>query len=187
MFTEISRKDLKYRNFLAFFVYFTTLFNGGLVSYYIILSNVYKLQNTIFVLLLVPMFNALYILILKNYIKGYHPDTLSESAKMSGTGDFRIFIQIVLPLSKAALASIGMFTALAYWNDWWTAMMFVQPQNLHPLQYVLYSILSDVNASAMLVNKVPSLEMPKESLKLALTVVATGPIIFVYPFVPSIL
>lgn len=177
------RKDLKYRNGLAFFIYFTTLFNGGLASYYITLSSTYHLKNTLWVLLFVPMFSAMNILILRNFIRGSIPDSLCESAKIDGAGDFSIFIRIIIPLSKPALASIGLFTALGYWNDWWTPMMFVERQKLFPLQYVLYTIISSVNVSSSVVQNASSVTMPQESLKLAMTVVSTGPILLAYPFV----
>lgn len=177
------RKDLRYRNGLAFFIYFTTLFNGGLAPYYIILSSNYHLKNTLLVLLLVPMFSAMNILILRNFIRASIPDSLNESAKIDGAGDFTIFIRIILPLSKPALASIGLFTALGYWNDWWTPMMFVEKQPLFPLQYVLYTIISSVNISANVVENASTVVLPQESLKLAMTVISTAPILFVYPFV----
>jgi putative aldouronate transport system permease protein len=177
------RKDLKYRNGLAFFIYFTTLFNGGLASYYIVLSSNYHLKNTIWVLLMVPMFSAMNILILRNFIRGSIPDSLNESAKIDGAGDFTIFMRIILPLSKPALASIGLFTALGYWNDWWTPMMFVERSRLHPLQYVLYNIISSVNVSANVVSNASMVVLPQESLKLAMTVISTVPILIAYPFV----
>ncbi len=177
------RKEIKYRNALAFFIFFTTLFNGGLAPYYIIVSNMLHLQDKLLVLFLVPMFSAMNILILRNFINGSIPDSLVESAKIDGAGDFRIFIQIVLPLSKAALASIGLFTALGYWNDWWTPMMFIQNDKLRPLQYVLYQIISSANMSSVMSSYVSRLDMPKETLKLAMTVVSAGPIVFLYPFV----
>ncbi len=178
------RKDVRYRNALAFFLFFTTLFNGGLAPYYIIVSSIYHLKNSLWVLLLVPMFNVMNILILRNFIRGSIPDSLNESAKIDGAGDFRIFLQIILPLSKPALASIGLFTALAYWNDWWTPMMFVEREALFPLQYRLYLILSSVNMAANAVHGSPAdMKLPQESLKLALTVVSTGPIVLAYPAV----
>ena len=176
------RKEVRYRNVLAFYIFFTTLFSGGLAPYYIILATVYHLKNTYFVMLLVPMFNVMYILILRNFIKSSIPDSLVESAKIDGAGDFRIFLQIILPLSKPALASIGLFTALAYWNDWWTPMMFVEREILYPLQYRLYLILSSVNLAANVVQSAVTISLPQESLKLALTVVSVGPIVLAYPF-----
>jgi len=180
----LSKKNLKYRNAMAFYIYFTTLFSGGLAPFYIVVSNVLHMRNTIWILLLLPMFvtqNILYILILKNFINSI-PQSLIEAAEIDGAGDFYIFIKIILPLSKPALASIGLFIALYYWNDWWSAMMFIDKQSLYPLQYVLYQILSSVNVAAYMVNNIASFNMPKETLKLAMTVVSTGPIILLYPF-----
>ena len=179
----LSRKELPSRGRLAFFLYFTQLFNGGLVPYYLLVSRDLRLQNSLLVLLLVPMFNVMNILILRNFIQNSIPESLLDAAKIDGAGELGIFFRIVLPLSKPALASIGLFTALAYWNDWWTPMMFVQDERLYPLQYTLYRIISSVNFSAQMVNNVPTISLPKETLKLAMTVIATGPIILVYPFV----
>jgi putative aldouronate transport system permease protein len=180
---SLSRKDLRYRNKLAFFIYFTTLFNGGLAPTYIVITTLLHLKNTLAVLILGPMFSVFYILILRNFFMHSIPASLSEAAKIDGAGDFTIFIRVVLPLTAPALASIGLFTALAYWNDWWTAMLYIERQNLMPLQYVLYKILSSVTMAANIVNNVATLNLPKESLKLAMTVISIGPIVLAYPFV----
>ncbi len=179
----LSRKELHTRGWLAFFLYFTQLFNGGLVPYYLLVQRDLKLGNTFLVLLLVPMFNVMNVLILRNFIQNAIPEALLDAARIDGLGHAGIFFRIVLPLSKPALASIGLFTALAYWNDWWTPMMFVQDEKLYPLQYTLYRLISNVNFSAQMVNNVPTMHLPKETLKLAMTVVATGPIVLLYPFV----
>lgn len=181
----LYRREVKYRNILAFFLFFTTLFNGGLAPYYIWLSSYLHLKNTMAILILVPMFNVMYILILRSFIKGSIPEPLVESAKIDGAGDMRIFLQIVLPLSKPALASIGLFTALTYWNDWWTPMMFTDKDNLVPLQYLLYKMLSSMNMSAAMSQHVSTLNMPKETFKLAMTVIATGPVVALFPFVQN--
>lgn len=177
------RREVRYRMGLAFFLYFTELFNGGLAAFFIVVSKMLHLKNSYFVLLLVPMFSVFNILILRNFIRGSIPYSLVESAKIDGANDFKTFISIVLPLCKPALASIGLFTALIYWNDWWTAMMFVEDRNLHTLQYTLYKILSSTNISSNMAGNIPLIDLPKESVKLALTVVSTGPIILAYPFV----
>ncbi|WP_139997342.1 carbohydrate ABC transporter permease [Paenibacillus paridis] len=179
----LCRKELRYRNALSFFLFFTTLFSGGLAPYYIWLSRYLHLSNTYYVLILGPMFNVMYILILRSFIKGSVPEPLIESGKIDGAGDLRIFLQLVIPLSKPALASIGVFTALAYWNDWWTAMMFTSKDQLIPLQYLLYKMLSAINLSAAMSEHVSSVSTPKETFKLAMTVIATGPIVMVFPFV----
>ncbi|MBP3961782.1 carbohydrate ABC transporter permease [Paenibacillus lignilyticus] len=182
----LARKDVKYRNGMAFYLFFTTLFSGGLVPYYLLMSNYLHLRNTMMILLLNGMFNVIYILILRTYIANSIPDSISESAKIDGANDFSIFIRVVFPLLKPALASIGLFIALGYWNDWYTATLFITKDNLFPLQYTLYRILSSTTfAKQMLQNNgaASAIELPQQTVKLALTVVATGPIVFAYPFV----
>jgi putative aldouronate transport system permease protein len=179
----LYRKEVKYRNTLAFFLFFTTLFNGGLAPFYILVTKYLELKNSLGVLILLPMFNVMFILILRSFIRSSIPEPLIESAKIDGAGEYRIFFQMVLPLSKPALASIGLFTALAYWNDWWTAMMFVDKDHLIPLQYMLYKMLSSVNMSSSMAQYAGAIDQPKETFKLAMTVIATGPILLVFPFV----
>jgi putative aldouronate transport system permease protein len=179
----MARKEVRYRNLLSFFLYFTQLFNGGLVTYYLLVSRDLHLSNSLLVLILVPMFSVMNILILRNYMSNAIPESIIESARIDGMDDIGIFFRIVLPLSAPVLASIGLFTALGYWNDWWTPMMFVQKQELQPLQYTLYQMLASITYTAQMVNNMPTVNLPKESLKLAMTVVATGPIILVYPFI----
>lgn len=176
------RKEVKYRNQLAFFLFFTTLFNGGLAPYFIWITSYLHLKNSLAVLILVPMFNVMYVLIMRSFIQGSVPEPLVESAKIDGAGDFRIFWQMVLPLCKPALASIGLFTVLAYWNDWWTPMMFTDKEQYVPLQYLLYKMLSSMNMSAAMAQHVSDVDTPKETFKLAMTVIATGPIVILFPF-----
>jgi len=179
----MCRREVKYRNAMSFFIYFTTLFNGGLVAYFLTLSSVFHLRDTLLVLLLSPMFNAMFIIMLRNFIKTSVPEALIESARIDGAGDLRIFLQIVLPLAKASLATIGLFTALNYWNDWWTPMVFLYDDKLFPMQYLLYRILNSTNATKDALTNVSSISAPKETIKVAMTVIATLPIIVVYPFV----
>lgn len=178
----IYRKEVRFRNQLTFFLFFTTLFNGGLAPYFIWITSYLHLKNTLAVLILLPMFNVMYILILRSFIQGSVPEPLVESAKIDGAGDFRIFWQMVLPLCKPAIASIGLFTILAYWNDWWTPMMFTDKEQYVPLQYLLYKMLSSMNMSAAMAQHVGNLDTPKETFKLAMTVIATGPIVILFPF-----
>jgi putative aldouronate transport system permease protein len=181
----LARKDLKYRNKLAFYLFFTTLFNGGLVPYYLLISNYLMLKNTLTILLLTGMFHVVYILIIRSFIANSIPDSISESAKIDGANDFIIFLKIIFPLLKPALASIGLFVALGYWNDYFTALLFISEKSLYPLQYSLYQMLSYASFSqSILANNgaVSGLKVPGETLKLALTVIATGPIVLAYPF-----
>lgn len=121
---------------------------------------------------------------MRNYMKSV-PESVVESARIDGAGDFGIFAKIMLPLCGPALATIGLFIALGYWNQWFDAMLFIDNEDFYPLQYHLYRILNSIQFAAIVAGKakVPVPEMPKESFKLALTVVTTGPVIFLYPFV----
>jgi len=113
------------------------------------------------------------------------PDSLGESAKIDGAGDFTIFIRIILPLSKPALATIGLFIALEYWNDWYNSMLYITNYKLYPLQYLLYNMLSSQDALSRIssVSHINVNNLPLQSLKMAMAVIATGPILLVYPFV----
>jgi len=178
----LNRKNVRYRNAIAFFIYFTTLFSGGLVPYYFLIVSYLKLKNTIAVLILTQLFSVFYILILRNFITHTIPESLVESAKIDGASDFRIFLTIVLPLIKPALASIGLFISLGYWNDWWSAMMFNEKENLQPLQFMLYKMFWNISVLGQITG-VGYTNPPRETFKLAMTVVATGPVFLLYPFV----
>lgn len=181
----LSRKDLKYRNGMAFYLFFTTLFNGGLVPYYLLVSNYLRLKNSILILLLSGMFCVIYIFIIRTYIANSIPDSISESAKIDGASDMGIFVKVILPLLKPALASIGLFVALGYWNDWFTSTLFITNEELFPLQYSLYKMLTFSRYAQQMLSKngaVTAQAVPQETIKLAMTVVATGPIVLAYPF-----
>ncbi len=180
----ISRKDFKYRNVLSFFFYFTTLFNGGMVSTYIFYIRYLHLQDSLWALILPGMFNVFYLLIMRTFVNTI-PVALIESAKLDGAGEWRIFFTIILPLLKSGLATIGLFLALGYWNDWYNAMLFMKTEAKYPLQYMLYAIQQQTQALASIASQagIQVANLPSNSLKLAMAVVATGPIVIVYPFV----
>lgn len=180
----LASKDFKYRNKFSFYFYFTSIFGGGLVPWYILMVRYLHMRDNIIALIFPLLVNSVYIIIMRSFIQSSIPSVLQESAKIDGANDFQIYLIIILPLSKAALATIGLFTALIYWNDWYNAMLFINKEELYPLQYFLHALLSkaDFMKSVASQSGVPVVEMPTESLKLAMTVVATGPIILLYPF-----
>jgi putative aldouronate transport system permease protein len=180
----LSRKDFKYRNKLSFFFYFITLFNGGLLSVYIFVVRYMHLKNSYLALILPIMVNVFYLIVMRTFINSI-PDSICESAKMDGASDFVIFLKLVIPLSTAALATIGLFIALDYWNDWYNAMLYMTDYRKFPLQYMLYNLLSSQEALTRIssLSSVAIMDIPAQSLKLAMAVVATGPIILAYPFV----
>ena len=180
----ISRKDFKYRNALSFFFYFTTLFNGGMVCSYIFYIQYLHLIDSFLALILPGVFNVFYLLIMRTFVSAI-PTALIESAKIDGAGEFKTFFSIILPLLKSGMATIGLFLALGYWNDWYNAMLYMNSETKYPLQYMLYALMQKTQAMSQMASSanIPLQDMPSNSLKLAMAVVATGPIILVYPFV----
>lgn len=181
----LASPDFKYRYQVSFFFYFTSIFGGGLVPWYIFCTKYLHFHNNVISMILPIMINVTYLLILKSYMMGI-PTSLYESARLDGANDLTIFFKIALPLSKAGLATVGLFLALNYWNDWYNAMLFLDEgsKELYPLQYYLNNILTKAQAmnAAAARSGIPASDVPSEPLKLAMTVVATGPIILLYPF-----
>ena len=130
------------------------------------------------------LINVFYLIVMRTFI-GSIPDSISESAKIDGAGDFTIFMKLILPLTKPGLATIGLFYALDYWNDWYNAMLYITDVNKYPLQYLLFSTLQSAEAISRIskMASVAAISVPTLSLKLAMAVIATGPIILVYPSV----
>ena len=179
----LSRKDFPWRNGLSFFFFFTTLFNGGLVPWYLWCSNYLGFSNSIRALILPMIFSVWNMIIAKNFIRGI-PYEIIESVKIDGAGDFTIFIKMIIPLSTPLIATLGLFTALAYWNDWYNAMLYINNKDLYTLQYYLQDILNSADALKRVASKAGRSvkALPMESMKMAMTVIATGPILLLYPF-----
>ena len=179
----LSSRDFTYRNTVSFFFYFTTVFGGGLVPWYIFNMKYLHFKNNYISLILPTLVNVTYLLILKSYMANI-PEAVFESARLDGANDWTIYRRIALPLSKAGLATVGLFIALNYWNDWYAAMLYIDDDRMYPLQYYLNDILNKsqgmMNAAARA--GIPSAQVPSEPVKLAMTVVATGPIVLLYPF-----
>lgn len=185
----LSRKDFEWRNAFSFFFYFTTLFSGGLVPTFILYTQTLDLKDSYLALLLPLIFSVYNLLIMKSYISAI-PDSLIDAAKIDGCGEMRTLFQVVMPLIKPALATVGLFIALAYWNDWYHAMLYIKSTEKYPLQYFLYQQVNNIEAYKKLIannavsgDVVSALSLPTQTLKLALTIVVTGPIILAFPFV----
>ncbi|GIO13478.1 sugar ABC transporter permease [Cohnella xylanilytica] len=182
----MARRSFRYRNVLSIYVIITMLFSGGLVPWYIICVRYLDLKDTLWAMILPPLANAFNMFLIRNFMQGI-PEDLYESAKMDGASEYRIFFRLIVPLSVPVLATIGLFVALGYWNDWFLGLMFIDKQELQPLQLLLRTLVSNVeflksssNAAAM---RQISATIPSESIKMALTVITIGPIVFLYPFV----
>ncbi len=180
----LQRKDFRWRNIFSFYFFFTTLFSGGLVPWYILCVKYLHLKNTIWALIVPTLVSVWHIILVKGFMGGI-PIEITESAKIDGAGDFKIFVRLILPLAKPVVATIGLFTALTYWNDWYMCMLFIDKGELMNLQYLLYQLMGSIKALREIASQtsISVSSMPIESTKMALTVVATGPIILLYPFV----
>ncbi len=181
----MARRSFKYRNVLSIYALITLLFRGGLVPWYILCVRYLELKDTMWAMILPPLVNAFNMFLIRNFMMAM-PEDLHESAKMDGAGEFRIYAQLIVPLAKPVLATIGLFISLNYWNDWFLGLMFVDKQELQPLQLLLRTLISNVeflrsSSNAMDIQRIAS-QLPSESIKMALTVVTIGPIIFLYPF-----
>ena len=180
----ISRKGFKYRRQFTFLVFFTMLFGGGMVPSYIVMTQVLGLKNTIWALILPLAFNSFNIIVMRTFFQKSVPDSIIESARIDGASEFRIFIKIVIPLAIPGIATIALFSTLAYWNDWFNAMLYIDYQNLVPLQHMLMKIeknMEFIRQNAMLSGEVMSV-LPQESVRMAMVVVSTLPIACTYPF-----
>ncbi len=179
----LANKQVAYRNALSFFCYFTMLFGGGLVPWYIVCVNFYHLNDTFLVLFLPYLVSVFYLLILRTFFSSI-PDSLVESARMDGASDLLIYARIVMPVSQTALVTIALFYGLQYWNDWFLPMMFASNPDLYSLQYRLYTILSNTQSlSTAMAGSLSSIRVPSETIKMATTVLTILPILLVYPFV----
>lgn len=182
----LTREEVTARNKLSFFVYLPVLFNAGLVPTYMLFTRTLHLKNTIWVLILISIASSTNVLILKNFFSTI-PKSLIESARIDGSSEFRTFFTIVLPLSKPSLASIGLFVAIAYWNDWLTCSLYIETPKLQTLQYLLQSLMNNIaylqaNAGASASMEAAIASLPSESARMATCVLAVGPIILLYPF-----
>lgn len=182
----LSRKDFAYRRLFTFLVVFTLLFHGGMVSWYMVTTQVLMLKNNIWALIIPYLFNGWYVMIMRTYFITTIPDALIESAKIDGAGEYRIFFSIVLRLSLPGLATIGLFSAIVYWNDWWLPLMLIQDDKLMNIQYLLYKAQSVADflssVSGQNYGTVMQIKPPSLTVRMALAVVGIGPIVLAYPF-----
>ena len=181
----LQRKDFPFRNVISFYVYFTSLFSAGLAPYYLLMTNTYHLMDSYFAVLLPLLMSPWLIILMKNFVKAI-PHEITESGKLDGAGDMKIFTALILPMLKPALATIGLFLALGYWNEWYQSSLFLSSRvAVKPLQYTLYEIVNknDALRNSVAGQFVTLADIPTESVKMANAVLATGPIIFLYPFV----
>ncbi|MNI22877.1 L-arabinose transport system permease protein AraQ [compost metagenome] len=183
----MSRFDFPYRKILSFYVFFTILINGGLVPWYLVYTQIFDIRDSIWALiipnLLMSGFN---VLIMRTFFSNSVPISVIESAHIDGAGEWRVFFQLVLPLSLPVLATIGMFTTLAYWNDWFNGLIFINKPEFFSVQYLMTKTLLNLQFLAANTQNANSgkmiSEMPADTVIMAMAVIGVGPIIISYPF-----
>jgi len=181
----LQRPDFEYRNKISFYIYFTTLFTGGLIPFYLLITQYLQLKDSYLAVLLPGIMTPWLIILMKNFLKSI-PHAVTESAKIDGANDFIIFIKIIIPMAKPALATVGLFLALGYWNEWYHSMLFLSPNVIYrPLQLFLYNVVNqaDFIRNSAAASNVPPKDVPLETMKMATAVIAIGPVMLFYPFV----
>ncbi|WP_373214204.1 carbohydrate ABC transporter permease [Ruminococcus sp. 5_1_39BFAA] len=181
----IARKDFKFSGILSFLVFFTLLFNGGMVPSYIMIAKYYHLKDTIWALILPYIVIPWHVFLMKGFFADI-PMSLVDAAKMDGAGEIRVFFNIIVPVSKPAFATIGLLTAFTYWNDWWLSMLYIDDAKLTSLQYYLYRIMNNIQflTTSMQAGNI-SIDisnMPNETARMALCLLAAGPMLVIFPF-----
>lgn len=182
----LSRSDYAYNRVFTLLMLFTMLFNGGIVASYMVNTQMLGLGNSVWALILPMSLNAFYVIVLRTFYKSI-PLEIIEAARIDGAGEFKTFFSIVLPLSKPGLATIGMFTTIAYWNDWFLGMLYIVDQKKYPVQTLLWSMQNSLEfMKQSSANALEYAEMaanaPTDSGRMALTVLVVLPILLAYPF-----
>lgn len=184
----LSRKDYPLKKFFTYVVFIPMLFSGGMISFYLVVSQLLNLKDTYFAMILPMAVSSFYIIILRTFFRTSVPDSIIESAKIDGASQLKIFFGIVLPISLPAMATIGLFLTFAYWNDWFNALLFIDNQELLPLQALLMRIEKNIEFLRSSLSSVGGsgvdiiANLPTESSKMAIVMIVVLPIAFTYPF-----
>ncbi len=183
----VSRRNFKLKKLYTWLIFIPMVFNGGMLASYVVVSNILGLNNSIWALILPLACSLFSVTICRTFFRTTVPDSIIESAKIDGAGQFRIWSQIVLPISKPVMATIGMFAAFGYWNDWFQASLYIQDTKLQTLQSLLNQMQKNIeyianNPYGGLSMQEYKLSMPTESVRMAIAIVIIVPIACTYPF-----
>lgn len=183
----LSRKELPFRYGFSFFVFFTMLFNGGLVPTYMMWTQTFHIKNTIWALIIPGLLmNGFYIIMMRSFFNANIPDEIVEAARIDGAGEYRILGQIVLPLSKPMLATMVLMIGLNYWNDWTNSLYYVTEEKLYSIQAILNTIISNIqflsSGQSTAASSLSTADMPSVGIRMAIAVVGIIPILCIYPF-----
>jgi len=177
----LSRQDFHYRNYFAFFFYFPALFSGGLIPFFIWMMTL-GMEDNILILILPGMMSFWFIVILRSFFKAL-PEEIGESGKIDGASELTICFKLYMPMATPALATVGLFSALGYWNAWMNAMLFIRDQRLFPLQFQLHRILNNARAIPTDGHGIHPRDIPTFAFQLAMVCIAIGPIFLLFPYI----
>ena len=189
----LSRKDFKYRNIFSFLVFFTMLFSGGIVPSYMMWTKFFHIKDTIWALIIPSyLMNAFNILLIRNYYSNNIPDALVEAARIDGASEFLTFRRVIVPLSVPVIATVGLFTGLAYWNDWINGLYYINDPGLYSIQNLLIRLMNNIQylnsgAAAGIVSGGATGALPSTSVRMAIAVVGVIPVVAAYPFLQKYL
>ncbi len=182
----ISRDDFKFKTFFTFYAFFTMLFGGGLVAYYMVTRQILNLTNTLWALFLPSAFSPFWVIVMRTFYKANVPNELIEAARMDGANEWRTFFQIVIPLSVPGLATVALFSAIGIWNNFFNCLLLIDEAKYYSLQFTIYTTLNNNRFLLENADKMQGLvnisELPSQTFRMAMAVVTVGPIIFAYPF-----
>jgi putative aldouronate transport system permease protein len=182
----LSRDNFKFRRFFTFYAFFTMLFGGGLVSYYMVTRQILGIQNSLWALFLPSAFSPFWVLVMRTFYKANVPYEVIESARLDGAGEWRILFQIVMPLAIPGLATVALFSAIGIWNNFFNALLLVDEARYYSLQFTIYTTLNNIRFLLENADKMQGVvnvsELPSQTFRMAMAVVTVGPIIFAYPF-----
>jgi putative aldouronate transport system permease protein len=182
-----TRPDFRHRRFLVFFVFFTMMFSGGLTPSYLLVAKMLGLKDTLLALILPGVMQGWYVILMRGFLQSM-PNSIVESAKIDGVGEFNIFTRIVIPISLPGMATVGLFLMLGYWNDWFSSLLYIDNQNLVSLQYLLYKLMASIEFFKVMAQMAPGsiridpLSIPSLSARMAMCVIAAGPMVLIFLF-----
>ncbi len=181
----LTERKLKGKKAISFYLYFTMLFSGGLVPLYMLNTRYLHLDDTIWIYIIPTLISPWYVFMMRTFFQGI-PGEIFESAKIDGAGIYTIFFKMVLPLSKPVLATVGLFTFLGKWNDWYTSMLYINDDSLISLQYLLQRIMENLellnDVSKNNINISLETNIPSETVRMAMAIVVAGPALVIFPF-----
>lgn len=182
----LSRDNFKFGTFFTFYAFFTMLFSGGLIAYYMVARQILMIQNSLWALFLPSAFSPFWVIVMRTFYKANVPNEIIEAARMDGANEWRTFFQIVLPLSVPGLATVALFSAIGIWNNFFNCLLLVDDARYYSLQFTIYTTLNNIRFLLENADKMQGLvnmsELPSQTFRMAMAVVTVGPIILAYPF-----